>query len=68
MHQVRRIICPLCEKGYTAFIDEQDYTLDGHSGKFAKVRCPKCDQEMFVSVENEVVVDGVVLKQDLVLR
>ena len=51
-----------------AFIDEQDYTLDSHAGKFAKVRCPKCDIEMFVSAENELVVDAVVVKQDLVLR
>lgn len=68
MHQVRHITCPLCERGFMAFIDEQDYTLDSHAGKFAKVRCPKCDIEMFVSAENELVVDAVVVKQDLVLR
>jgi len=67
MHQVRHITCPLCEKGFAAFIDEQDYTLDGHSGRFAKVRCPKCDMEMFASGD-ELVVDAVVVKQDLVLR
>ena len=68
MHQVRHITCPLCDKGFMAFIDDLDFTLDGHTGKFAKVRCPKCDMEMFVSPKNELVVDAVVLKQDLVLR
>ena len=61
MHQVRHITCPLCERGFMAFIDEQDYTLDGHEGKFAKVRCLKC-------VIEKLVVDAVVVKQDLVLR
>ena len=36
-------------------------TLDGHAGKFAKVRCLKC-------VIEKLVVDAVVVRQDLVLR
>ena len=49
MIEVRRIVCPLCEKGFVAFLQDLSYSLEGHSGYWEKLKCPKCETELFVS-------------------
>ena len=49
MLEVRHIICPLCEKGFTAFLQDLSYEVSGHPGYWEKLKCPKCETEIFVS-------------------
>ncbi len=49
MIEVRHIICPLCDKGFAAFLENLIYTVEGHSGYWERLQCPKCDTELFVS-------------------
>ncbi|MBR1710477.1 MAG: hypothetical protein IJ719_16895 [Clostridia bacterium] len=49
MIEARHIVCPLCEKGYAAFLQDLSYTVEGHSGYWEKLQCPKCEAELLVS-------------------
>jgi ribosomal protein S27AE len=48
-YEVRHIVCPLCEKGFTFFLMALDYEIKGHEGHWEKLSCPKCGMTMFVS-------------------
>ena len=48
-YEVRRIVCPLCEKGFTAFLMALDYEIKGYEGQWEKLSCPKCGAEIYVS-------------------
>jgi C4-type Zn-finger protein len=48
-YEVRHIVCPLCEKGFTFFLMALDYEIKGHEGQWEKLSCPKCGMTMFVS-------------------
>lgn len=49
MIEVRHIVCPLCDKGFAAFLEDLTYTVEGHPGYWEKLKCPKCGMELFVS-------------------
>ena len=49
MIEARHIVCPLCDKGFTAFLQDLSYTVEGQNGFWEKLKCPKCDTELFVS-------------------
>lgn len=48
-YQVRHIRCPLCERGFTEFLQLLNCTIDGHKGRWEKVKCSKCEMEIYVS-------------------
>lgn len=33
----------------TAFLQELNYEVEGHEGRWEKLKCPKCETEIFVS-------------------
>ena len=49
MLEVRNIICPLCDKGFMAFLQDLSYEVAGYPGFWEKLKCPKCETELFVS-------------------
>ena len=49
MIEARHIVCPLCDKGFTAFLQDLNYTVEGQNGYWEKLQCPKCDTELFAS-------------------
>ena len=65
-YHVRHIICPLCDGGFTHFIDRMEYTVEGHDGYWEKLKCPKCQTELFVSATEQyaLLADDVVEKQE----
>ncbi|MBR1866232.1 MAG: hypothetical protein IJ801_06975 [Lachnospiraceae bacterium] len=48
-YQVRHIRCPLCEQYFTEFLQLLNCTLDDHAVRWEKVKCPKCEPEIYVS-------------------
>ena len=49
MIEIRHIIFPLCDRGFTAFLQDLSYEVSGHPGYWEKLKCPKCETELFVS-------------------
>ena len=49
MYEIRHTICPLCEKGFAAFLQDMVYQVEGHPGYWEKLNCPKCGTEIFFS-------------------
>lgn len=47
--EVRNIICPLCDKGLMAFLQDLSYEVAGYPGFWEKLKCPKCETEIFIS-------------------
>ena len=60
-YQARHILCPLCDKGFVAFLQAFDYDIKGHEGQWEKMRCHKCYAEIYVSDT----VDYVLLAEDV---
>ena len=48
-YQVRNIKCPLCERGFTEFLQLLNGRIDGLDGRWEKIQCPKCETELYVS-------------------
>ena len=49
MIEARHIICPLCDMGFVTFLQDLSYKIEGHSGYWEKLKCPKCGTEIYVS-------------------
>ena len=49
MIEIRHIICPLCDRGFTVFLQDLSYEVSGHPGYWEKLKCPKCETEIFIS-------------------
>ena len=69
MIEARHLVCPLCGKGFVAFLQNLSYTVEDCPGYWEKLKCPKCDTELFVSdtVNYYLLPEEVTAKQERII-